>query len=194
MTRHNPNCSHEAPVGCTGASTDAPALDLAPRLYAELRALARGWMRHEAPHHTLSATELAHEAYFRLNDQDETWSSRTHFLSVAAIIIRRILVDHARARGAVKRGGGWRRIELSDASLWDRAGAAPVFDVLEVHEALVNLRQLSPRQERVVELKFFGGLETREIAEALGISESVVKREWRFARAWLSMRLDGRIE
>ncbi|MFG0284401.1 MAG: ECF-type sigma factor [Phycisphaerales bacterium JB039] len=185
-------CVHIAPQPGDAGST----LELEPLVYTELRVLARSWLSRESPGHTLCATELAHEAYLRLNDQDQAaWRSRTHFLSVAAIVIRRILVDHARARGAAKRGGGWKRIGLAEAELsGSRNGADPEpggVDVLDLHEALVRLRRLSPRQERVVELKFFGGLENREIAEAMGISETVVKREWRFARAWLGLHLGG---
>jgi RNA polymerase sigma-70 factor, ECF subfamily len=163
---------------------------LVPLVYDELRRLAAGHLRSERPFHTLQATALAHEAYVRLIDQTRvSWVGRSHFLAVASEVIRRILVDHARARGAAKRGSGLAPVVLDGGVL---AADGPDLEFLDLDEALGELGRLSPRQARVVELKFFGGLENREVAESLGVSETLVKNEWRFARAWLAARLEQR--
>lgn len=172
---------------------DGTAADrLIPVVYDELRRLAGAHLRAERPGHTLQATALAHEVYVKLIDQTRvSWTGRAHFMAVAAELIRRILVDHARTRLAQKRGGGRQRITLAAAGALE---AAPGFDVLDLNNALLELGRLSRRQARVVELKFFGGLENGEIAEAMEISETLVKNEWRFARAWLATRLGAYAE
>jgi RNA polymerase sigma-70 factor, ECF subfamily len=161
---------------------------LVPLLYAELRAIAGRHMRGERAGHTLQPTALVHEAFVRLVDQRRTpWQNRAHFLAVAARTMRRILVDHARRHRAGKRDGG-RRVTLQENLALDTAAV----DVLELDEALEALRQLDERAHRVVELRFFGGLEVTEVAAVLGVSEPTVKRDWRFAKAWLARHLgDG---
>ncbi|MBI5268967.1 MAG: sigma-70 family RNA polymerase sigma factor [Burkholderiales bacterium] len=159
-------------------------------LYQDLRRLARQQLRQEAPGHTLSATALTHEAWFRLADQTRTqWRSRGHFLAVASTMMRRILINHAEARRADKRSA-----ELVHLSLSGLDGIAlPVdHDMLAVHAALLAFEAVDPRAARIVELRFFGGLEIVEIAEVLGLSEATVKRDWALARAWLRRELGER--
>lgn len=156
-------------------------------LYDELRGRAAGQLRKETSAHTLSATVLTHEAWFRMAAQTRTrWESRAHFLSVASIMMRRILVNHAAAKQAEKRDGVLVSLTLTEAQ--QVAGGAPA-DVLAVHEALQAFERIDPRAARVVELKFFGGLENDEAAQVLGISLATVKRDWVLVRAWLFREL-----
>jgi len=156
---------------------------LVPLVYDELRKLARHYMRSERPDHTLQATALVHEAYLRLIGQREVdWHNRAHFFGVAAQSMRRILVDHARAHLAEKRGGADKAMSLDEASAIGNAGRG---DLVVLDEALARLAARDPRQSRIVELRFFGGLKEEEVAEVLGVSSRTVKREWRMARAWL---------
>ena len=141
-------------------------------------------MRREPSEHTLQATALVHEAWLRLADQQVAWRGRAHFLGVAAQLMRRILVDHARARHAAKRGGGATRVTLSDAPAVEETT-----DVLALHEALDRLAALDPDQARLVELRWFGGFSIEETGEVLGVSPATVKREWAIARAWLHREL-----
>jgi RNA polymerase sigma-70 factor, ECF subfamily len=160
--------------------------DAVALLYDELRELAAQQLRQERVNHTLQPTALVHEAYLRLVQQEKLrWTSRLHFFHIAAAQIRRILVDHARARGRHKRGGGFVQVSLSD----DLPG--PDQDVLltDLDDALVRLDQHSVEDRQIVELKFFGGLTESEIAEVLGISERTVRRRWLFARTWLFREL-----
>ncbi|MBH9551873.1 ECF-type sigma factor [Inhella gelatinilytica] len=158
-------------------------------LYNELRRLARGHLRHEGSDHTLSATALSHEAWFRLSEQTRTdWRNRSHFLAVASIMMRRILVNHEMARRAAKREADLVPLTLGGL---EQLGAAPDRDVVAVHEALLALEAFDPRAAKIVELRFFGGLENEEIAEVLGISLATVKRDWTLARAWLHRELAG---
>ena len=157
-------------------------------LYAELRRLARGRLRHERPQHTLSATALTHEAYLRLGGQHKAWENRDQFMALAATMMRRVLVDHALARQAGKRAA--ELVTLSAAELEAVADAAPV-EVLDLHRALAQLEQQDARAARVVELRYFGGLELEEIARVLDISLATVKRDWTLARSWLKSRLDA---
>ena len=160
---------------------------LLPAIYAELHRQAARAMRREPSEHTLQATALVHEAYLRLVDQSRVeWRNRAHFFGVAAQIMRRILVDHARGRHAAKRGGGMQRLTLNDA---DAAVGEREVDVLDLHEALERLDALDPLQARLVELRYFSGLNIEETAEALDISPATVKREWAVARAWLRREL-----
>jgi RNA polymerase sigma factor (TIGR02999 family) len=159
-------------------------------LYDELRRLARSHMRREAAGHTLSATALTHEAWFRMAEQNRTqWRSRSHFLAICSTMMRRILVTHEQARRADKRAA-----ELTSLSLrgLDDLAPAPDRDLVAVHDALLAFEGVDPRGARVVELRFFGGLEVDEIAEALSISPATVKRDWALARAWLHRELSGR--
>jgi RNA polymerase sigma-70 factor, ECF subfamily len=156
---------------------------LIPLVYQELRRLARHQMRHERSDHTLQATALVHEAYLRLVNQPErTWQNRAHFIGVAAQVMRRILVDYARARRAAKREGTLQRVPLEEPMLFTEQQSE---ELVALNEALERLTQIDARQGRVVELRFFGGLTVDEIAEALGMSSKTVKRDWRVARAWL---------
>jgi RNA polymerase sigma factor (TIGR02999 family) len=163
--------------------------DLLPLVYDELRRLASRYLRHESRDHTLQPTALVHEAYLRLIDQRKVrWHNRAHFYGIAAQIMRRILVDHARARRAEKRGAGWERVPLIEDQL--PAGAGDV-DVLALDEALGRLAAFDPQQERIVELRYFGGLTIDEVAEVVGLSAATVVREWTIAKAWLRAELFG---
>ncbi|MEE9297115.1 MAG: sigma-70 family RNA polymerase sigma factor [Phycisphaerae bacterium] len=168
----------------------AAVAKLMPLVYAELRALAGRQLQRERRNHTLQATALVNEAYLRLVDQTQVdWKGKAHFLAVAAEVIRRILVDHARKRGAAKRGGGARQITITLESAEAGPGWAPNVDLLALDEALRELSELSERQAQVVQLRFFGGLSVEETAYALGVSERTIKGDWRVARAWLRRRL-----
>lgn len=157
------------------------------RLYDELRRLARSQMRREAPGHTLSATALAHEAWFRLADQNRTpWRNRQHFMAVAATMMRRVLVNHEMARRADKRDADLVPLTLSGL---EQLGLPPDRDIVAVHEALLAFEQVDARAAKVVEMRFFGGLENDEVATMLGISLATVKRDWTLARAWLHREL-----
>jgi len=174
-----------APTAHVGA-TEA-ACDLLPVVYARLRSLAARYMRHERPEHTLQPTALVHEAYVRLIDgPHRDWGGKTHFFAVAATQMRRILIEHARARAATKRGGGATRVDLSASGF---AAPGNLVDMVALDEALQRLAHVSPRQCRVVELRFFGGLSVEETARLLGISETTVKGDWRVAKAWLAREL-----
>lgn len=167
---------------------DRESLDrLLPVIYDELRRVAASQLQKERADHTLQATALVHEAYLRLLEQREVdWQNRAHFFSIAAEMMRRILVNYAVQRGAQKRGLGAPRLTLDEAvSFSDEKD----FDVVALDEALKNLMQYDPTQARIVELRFFGGLTIEETAQVLGISDSTVKREWRMAKAWLRTKL-----
>ena len=164
---------------------DAASEQLLRAIYDELHRQAARAMRREAPTHTLQATALVNEAYLRLIDQRRVaWRNRAHFFGIAAQLMRRILVDHARARQRVKRGGGARALSLTDADPAIEAAADPV-DILALHEALEKLAAFDPDQARLVELRYFSGLTIEETAAALDIAPATVKREWALARAWL---------
>ena len=151
-------------------------------VYAELRQRAARFLRQERPGHTLQPTALVHEAYVRLSNKNEGWKDRAQFLAVASQIMRRILVDHARARRAAKRSGRWMQITLPDET---PGSGARDMDLLAIDKALERLAALDPRQARLVELRFFGGMTNAEVASVLGVSEATVYREWRLAKAWL---------
>ncbi len=171
-----------------GKGDESAASKLLPLVYDELRGLAGHYMQLERPNHTLQPTALVNEAYLKLVDQSRVnWRNRAHFLAVAAEVIRRILVDHARGKAAAKRGGGQRRVPLDLAE----PGDPPTGDVdlLALDDALTHLGELSERQLRVVELRFFGGLKVEETAHVLDVSEATVKNDWRVARAWLAREL-----
>lgn len=161
---------------------------LVPFVYAELRRLARLHLRRDPAAQSLQPTALVHEAYLRLVKADVSWQDRTHFMSVAARIMRRILVEHARARKARKRGGNETVIQLSGEE--EAARADPV-DVLLLDAALERLQAYDARQAQIVELSYFGGMTYPEVGEALGISEATVHRSLRHARAWLRRELSG---
>ena len=168
---------------------DQAAYDrLIPLVYGELRRLARAQLRRESAGHSLQPTLLVHEAYLRLADADVDWRNRTHFLSVAARVMRRILVEWARARRTQKRGGDGVRVTLTDGV---SAPHADPVDVLMLDHALARLQGFDARQAQVVELSYFGGLTYPEIGEMLGVSEATVDRDLRHARAWLKRELGG---
>lgn len=161
---------------------------LLPLIYDELRALAGRYMEQERADHTLQATALVHEAYLKLIDQSRVdWKNRAHFFAVAAEMIRRVLVDHARGHLAAKRGGTAQRITLSDAT--GSPEENPI-ELLDLNEALDELGTLNERHRRVIELRFFGGLSVEESAHVLEVSPQTVRLDWRMARAWLRQRLE----
>jgi RNA polymerase sigma factor (TIGR02999 family) len=164
---------------------DRAALDeLLPVVYAELRRLAASQLSRERADHTLQATALVHEAYLRLVGQHSVdWRNRAHFFSIAAEMMRRILVNHAERRVAGKRGGPDAKLSLDDAV--SPASESRQLDILVLDDALNRLTELDARQGRIVELRFFGGLSVEEVAEVLNVSAVTVKREWRLAKAWL---------
>jgi len=170
---------------------DIPALgnQLFVALYAELRRVAKSHLRREDAGHTLSATALSHEAWFRMAEQNRTrWRNRGHFLAVASMMMRRILVTHELARRADKREAELQPLTLSGLA---QLALPPDRDLVAVHEALLALEAVDARAAKVVELRFFGGLENEEIADALAISLATVKRDWSLARAWLQRELAG---
>ena len=173
-----------------GAASPQASSKLFEVLYDELRRVARMHLRRENPGHTLSATSLAHEAWFRMADQTRTqWQNRNHFLAVASTMMRRILVNHELARRADKRDADLVPVTLSAL---EQIGAAPDRDVVAVHEALLAFEEVDARAAKVVELRFFGGMENEEVAQALGVSLATVKRDWALARAWLHRELASR--
>jgi RNA polymerase sigma factor (TIGR02999 family) len=168
---------------------DRSALDkLTPFLYTELRRLAAGYLRRERSSHTLQPTALVNEAYLRLIDQTHVQThSRAHFFAIASNLMRQILINYARRHSRLKRGGGNRQVTLADGSaIIDR----PLVDLIALDEALRELARVDPRQSQVVELRFFGGLGEEEVGEVLGVSTITVKRDWRFAKAFLLKQLD----
>jgi RNA polymerase sigma factor (TIGR02999 family) len=163
---------------------DQQALDkLTPLVYEELRRLARRYLRRERPGHTLQSTALVHEAYLKLVDQQNVrWQNRAHFFAIAAQLIRRILVDHARARRTLKRGAEVQKLSLDEAVA---AAGSRELDLVALDDALEGLAKIDPRQSRLVELRFFAGLSIEETAEVLNMSPATVKRDWASAKAWL---------
>jgi len=157
--------------------------ELLPVVYGELRKLASSYLRRERVGHTLQPTALVHEAYMRLVDQTQVqWQNRAHFFGVAAQMMRRILVDHARAHEAEKRGGEFQKLSLDENI--DVSGERDV-NLVALDDALNLLAEIDPQKMKVVELRFFGGLSVEETAEVLGVSAPTVKRQWRMAKAWL---------
>jgi len=163
-----------------------------PDVYAELRRLADSYVRRERAR-TVQATELVHEAYLRLaKDAPAAFQNRGHFIAIAAISMRRLLVERARARGATKRGGAAKVQVTLDEHLLASDGTAHAVDVIDLDAALTRLAALDASQARIVELRFFGGLSVEETADALSISSTTVKRHWAVAKAWLLRELEGR--
>lgn len=177
-------------TGILGSHLDgdpAAASQLLPLIYDDLRALAAQHLKGERVAHTLQPTALVHEAWLRLIDCERIdWQGKTHFFAMAATMLRRVLVDHARTTKAKKRGGGAGRVSLSEV---DAATEEDRIDVLALDEALESLARENARQARVVELRYFAGLGLEETAAALGVSIDTVKSDWRFARAWLNRAL-----
>jgi RNA polymerase sigma factor (TIGR02999 family) len=163
------------------------AAALMPHVYDELRRLARSYLQRERGDHTLQATGLVHEAYLRLVDQrTTTWQNRAHFFGVAAHLMRRILVDHARRHRTDKRGGDRTKVEFDEALA---PAVTRTLDVIALDDALQDLALLNPQHSQIVELRFFGGMNTEEVAEVLDVSPRTVQREWRMARAWLRRQI-----
>lgn len=173
-----------------GGASGAEARErLYPLVYEELRAIAERYMRSQRGGHTLQTTALVNEAYLRLVAREEQgWESRAHFMGVASKAMRSVLIDHARRRGAGKRGGGLRRVPIEGAAILTDD---PADDLLAIDEALSRLSEFDEQKGRIVELRFFGGLTNEDTAHAVGVSPATVKREWRFARAWLYKELTG---
>jgi len=162
---------------------------LIPLVYDQLRRLADGYMRRERTGHTLQTTALVHEAYLKLLGQRSVdWQNRAHFFGIAAQVMRRVLIDHARSHVRDKRGGGRGAIPLDEALVFSPERSS---EFLELNEALERLTQLDARQAQIVEMRFFGGLTVEETAEVLGISPKTVKRDWTVAKAWLHGELKG---
>jgi RNA polymerase sigma factor (TIGR02999 family) len=167
------------------SGNEAARDELIPIVYDELRRIARRHLRGEARSHTLQTGALVNEAYLRLIDQAAPWRNRAHFFGIAAQMMRRILVDHARAHLYAKRGAGAEQVSLTEAE----GLVAGAEDLVALNDALLVLAEVDPQQSKIVELKFFAGMTIDEVAEATGISTATIEREWRSARAWLSDEL-----
>lgn len=175
-----------------GAGDEAALHALVPLVETELRKLAGAYMARERPGHTLQPTALVNEAFLRLVEaRDVPWEGRAHFFGIAARLMRRVLVDHARARGFVKRGGGAQAVPLESAILVSRA---PHIALLDLDHALNALAEVDERKAKVVEMRFFAGMTVEETADALGVSIDTVKRDWRVAKLWLLRTLKDRPE
>ncbi len=189
MTFDDPHRVQRIVEELTGGDPQGAA-EMLSLAYEELRSMAAGILHRGGRHQTLQPTALVHELYLRLTGHaDGAWHDRCHFLAVASMAMRQIVMDHARQRRAEKRGGGWDRVTLSDV-----VGASPLAeaDLIALDSALTKLDQLNERQARIVELRFLAGLTVEEVATLLDVSETTVKRDWRMARAWLMNELsDG---
>ena len=186
MRTHSPEEITRLLVAWSDGDESALA-ELTPLVYEELHRLAHHYMSHERDGHTLQSTALVNEAYVRLIDwKNVRWQNRAHFFAVSAQLMRRILVDFARARGYQKRGGGTHTVALDEAAL---VGTEKGADLVALDEALGSLAELDERQSKVVELRFFGGLSLEETAEVLKVSTGTVRRDWSLARAWLHREL-----
>jgi RNA polymerase sigma factor (TIGR02999 family) len=186
--------SHELTVLLRGwTSGDRGALARIVELaYPELRKIARRCLRHERPGHTIQATALVHEAYLRVFDIGQvSWQDRTHFFAIIAKVMRRVLIEHARAQGCAKRGGGMRRVDFDDALT---ISAESDDEIVRLNEALEEMAKFDPRKAQVVEMRYFGGLTSSEVAFVLGISTRSADRDWSLAKAWLlrEMAREGR--
>ena len=171
-----------------GSGSESALEQLTPIVYAELHRMASRCMAGERRDSSLQATALVNEAYLKLVDVRRVkWQGRKHFYAVAARLMRRILVDHARARAAHKRGGDLRRVDLGESAL---VAAEPAADMMDLDAALKRLAERDPRKERVVELRFFAGLSVQEVADLLEVSADTVLRDWRLARSWLAREMD----
>ncbi len=185
MAENNPTRLLQAAADGKGYAVS----ELTPLVYDELRALAARRLGSERPGHTLQPTALVHEAYLRLIDQTRArYQDKDHFFAIAARTMRRVLIDHARGRDREKRGGEWHRVSISTRLEAESAE----FDLLELDELLDGLAELNARHAQIAELRLFGDLESTEIAEALGVSNTTIKNEWRVARAWLQVQMRKR--
>jgi len=174
-------------LGELDVGSDKAVADLVVSLYSELHSLASRYLQRERGDHTLQTTALVHEAYLRLTNQREVhWKNKEQFMGVAAQLMRRILVDYSRGRGAQKRGKGFKEVFLEEAAVFSKGKAS---DVLALDEALTRLAEFDPQQARLVEMRFFGGLSIEEAAGVLGVSRATVKRHWNLSKAWLAREL-----
>lgn len=191
MSQHSPSPHEVTRLLIDWSNGDQAALDqLMPLVYAELRRLAHSYMARERSDHTLQTTALVNEAYLQLVDQKGLhWQNRAHFFGIAARLMRHILVDYARERNCVKRGGEARKVSLEEGAEFSQEKAA---EVVSLDDALNTLAEVDPQQSRIVELRFFAGLTVEETAEVLGISPATVKRDWAMAKAWLYHQISGR--
>ena len=181
-----------AQLGAEQERQGASAEQLLPLVYDELHQLAAAYMRRERPGHTLQPTALIHEAYLKLVDQTRVdWRGQTHFLAVGAQAMKRLLIDHARARSSDKRGGKWWRVTLDAGIAPGKSQELDTEQILSLHLAIEQLAKLDPRQARIVDLRFFGGLTVAEVAEVLGVSRRTVEEHWVHARAWLRRSLSS---
>jgi len=176
----------------TATPSQSAQADLLSLVYEELRVLAGSYLRSD-PHHTLQPTALVHEAYLKLQRSNSEWSEKSHFVATAAIAMRQILVDHARAKHSLKRGGSMARTDISMDLLpaESEKSQAREMRVLELDELLTKLAAADPRAARIAELRLFGGMEQKHIAEVLGVSRTTVVNDWAFARAWLTSQSQG---
>lgn len=163
---------------------------LLPLVYNELRMIAASFL-HRQPGHTLQPTALVHEAFVKMVGNDKQWFGRDHFMRVAAKAMRHVLVDHARAKGAEKRGGGAKRADISVEGFIEAAGTTRELRVMELDELLTALAKADERAAMVAEMRLFGGMEKEQIARAMGISTTTVSMDWKFARAWLASKFQG---
>jgi RNA polymerase sigma factor (TIGR02999 family) len=172
---------------------DGALNQLMPLVEVELRRVARAYMRRERKGHTLQATALVNEVFLRFTDAPQLcWNDRAHFIGIAARLMRRVLVDHARSRSYLKRGGGANRIPLEEAlQVPTEPAVSPAVDIVALDRALEKFATVDARKSQVVELRFFGGLSVEESAKVLRVSEETVKRDWRLAKLWLSRELEG---
>lgn len=170
------------------AGNKQAADELIPLVYSEMRKLAAHYLKSEREGHTLQPTALVHEAFLKLVEQETEWQNRNHFFAMAANLMRRILVDYARSYKAEKRGGIADKVSLEDAFVFVKEKPS---EMLALDEALEELAKIDPRRAKVVELKFFGGLNHEEIAEVLGVHSNTVLRDWNLARAWLKTQLES---
>jgi RNA polymerase sigma-70 factor, ECF subfamily len=182
-TKHKVTCL----LSELSSGNQAVLSEIVPLLYDELRRLAASYLRRERQGHTLQPTALVHEAYLRLAEQEHVnWRNRGHFIGIAAQLMRRVLVDHARSHKAVKRGGPLPKLSLDEAMVYSRENAG---EIIILDEALSRLAQIDKRQARIVELRVFGGLSVDETAEMLEVSPATVKRDWSMAKAWLAREI-----
>ena len=180
-----------APLGVDQGADPSPAEALMSLVYPDLRRLARHYLAGERTDHTLQPTAVVHEAYLRLvDDRRVDWRGKTHFFAVSARAMRRILVDYARARRRAKRGGEHRRVTLVDDARAPRLAGLDMEELLTLEGALERLTELDPRQARVLELRFFGGLTVAEVAEVLGVSKRTVEGDWSHAKVWMQRELE----
>lgn len=191
MTRGgDPNSDLSAGLAALSRGEEGALGRVLPLVYARLKAMARERMKHERREHTLQPTALVHEAFLRLGAEGVVWASEAHFFAVAARAMRQVLIDHARARGRDKRGGGAARVHVEDRDLASETAGGEV-DVLDLDDALERLAAHDATAARIVEMRFFAGMEVEAIAAVLGVTDRTVRRHWVYAKAWLARDMAG---